>query len=104
MDITIYLQAILAIVVAVVTTIFIPKLKEYLDTRTTIKQQEFIKGVVKTAVEATEQVFKNQKGVSDAKKQYALNFLSKFNLTVDIDVLSNYIESAVIEMEASLAK
>ncbi len=92
-DITPIVQAVFALVAAIITAIVIPWIKF----KTTKEQQEEIKQWVKIAVAAAEQIFVGQ-GRGEEKKQWVLEFLSKYNLKVDLDAIDAMIEAAVWEL------
>jgi Phage holin protein (Holin_LLH). len=93
-DITPIVQAVFALVAAIITAIVIPWIKS----KTTKEQQEEIKQWVKIAVAAAEQIFVGQ-GRGEEKKQWVLEFLSKYNLKVDLDAIDAMIEAAVWELK-----
>lgn len=92
-DITPIVQAVFALVAAIITAIVIPWIKF----KTTKEQQEEIKQWVKIAVAAAEQIFVGQ-GRGEEKKQWVLEFLTKYNLKVDMDTIDALIEAAVWEL------
>ena len=92
-DITPIVQAVFALVAAIVTAVVIPWIKS----KTNAQQQEEIKQWVKIAVAAAEQIFVGQ-GRGEEKKQWVLEFLSKYNLKVDLDAIDAMIEAAVYEL------
>lgn len=92
-DITPIVQAVFALVAAIITAIVIPWIKS----KTTKEQQEEIKQWVKIAVAAAEQIFVGQ-GRGEEKKQWVLEFLTKYNLKVDMDTIDALIEAAVWEL------
>jgi DNA polymerase III delta subunit len=92
-DITPIVQAVFALVAAIITAIVIPWIKS----KTTKEQQEEIKQWVKIAVAAAEQIFVGQ-GRGEEKKQWVLEFLTKYNLKVDMDAIDALIEAAVWEL------
>ncbi len=92
-DITPIVQAIIALIGAIITCVLIP----WIRSKTTKEQQEEIKQWVKIAVAAAEQIFVGQ-GRGEEKKQWVLEFLSKYNLKVDLDAIDAMIEAAVYEL------
>ena len=93
-DITPIVQAIIALIGAIITCVLIP----WIRSKTTKEQQEEIKQWVKIAVAAAEQIFVGQ-GRGEEKKQWVLEFLSKYNLKVDPDAIDAMIEAAVWELK-----
>lgn len=93
-DITNIVQAIFALIAAIITCIVIPWIKS----KTNKEQQEEIKQWVKIAVAAAEQIFVGQ-GRGKEKKEWVIEFLSKYNLKVDMDAIDALIEAAVYELK-----
>mgnify|MGYP000949998353 FL=1 len=93
-DITPIAQAIIVLIGAIITCVLIP----WIRSRTTKEQQEEIRQWVKIAVAAAEQIFVGQ-GRGEEKKQWVLEFLSKYNLKVDLDAIDAMIEAAVWELK-----
>ena len=93
-DITPIAQAIIVLIGAIITYVLIP----WIRSKTTKEQQEEIKQWVKIAVAAAEQIFVGQ-GRGEEKKQWVLEFLSKYNLKVDLDAIDAMIEAAVWELK-----
>lgn len=91
-DMTIVLEAIIALALAVLTGLAIP----YLKSVTTTAQQEQISTWVKVAVMAAEQLYASEEGA--AKKSYVVDYLSAIGLTVDSTELDALIESAVYQL------
>ena len=92
-DITPIVQAVFALVGVLITSLLLP----WIRSKTTAEQQEEIKQWVKIAVAAAEQIFVGQ-GRGEEKKQWVLEFLSKYNLKVDMDAIDALIEAAVWEL------
>jgi len=93
-DITAIVQAVFALVGAIITCVVIP----WIRSKTTAQQQEELKQWVKIAVAAAEQIFVGQ-GRGQEKKQWVLEFLAKYNLKVDVDAIDAMIEAAVWELK-----
>jgi len=94
LDITSIVQAIFALVAAIITAVVIPWIKS----KTNAQQQEEIKQWVKIAVAAAEQIFTGS-GRGEEKKRWVLDFLAKYNLKVDMDAIDAMIEAAVWELK-----
>lgn len=97
MDITIIIEAVFALIAAVITAIIIP----YIKSRTTAQQQEQISAWVKIAVTAAEQLYKGS-GRGAEKKAYVLDWLHEHGITVDESKLDAMIESAVYDINNSV--
>ncbi len=93
MDITPVVNAVIALIAAVVTAFVIPWVKS----KTTAAQREEINSWVKIAVTAAEQIYSGA-GKGKEKKAYVLKFLEEKNLKIDEKSVDLMIESAVKNM------
>ena len=93
-NITTIIQAVFALIAAVITVIVIP----YIKSKTTAQQQAEINAWVKIAVSAAEQIY-NGSGRGPEKKAYVLEWLKQRGITVDEAKLDAMIESAVYELK-----
>ncbi len=93
MDITPVVNAVIALIAAVVTAFVIPWVKS----KTTAAQREEINAWVKIAVTAAEQIYSGV-GKGKEKKAYVLKFLEEKNLKIDEESVDLMIESAVKNM------
>lgn len=94
MDITIIIEAVFALIAAVITAIVIP----YIKSKTTAQEQAEINAWVKIAVSAAEQIY-NGSGRGAEKKAYVLNWLLQHGVTVDESKLDAMIEAAVYDLK-----
>lgn len=92
-DLTPIMEAIIALVVAVITAFVIPWLKGKIDA----DKLEQIKLWVTVAVEAAEQLY-NGTGRGEEKKAYVVKFLQENGFTLDPDSLDKLIEAAVFNL------
>ena len=92
-DLTPIMEAIIALVVAVITAFVIPWLKGKIDA----DKLEQIKLWVTVAVEAAEQLY-NGTGRGEEKKAYVVKFLQEKGFTIDPDSLDKLIEAAVFNL------
>lgn len=92
-DLTPIMEAIIALVVAVITAFVIPWLKGKIDA----DKLEQIKLWVTVAAEAAEQLY-NGTGRGEEKKAYVVKFLQKKGFTLDPDSLDKLIEAAVFNL------
>ena len=92
-DLTPIMEAIIALVVAVITAFVIPWLKGKIDA----DKLEQIKLWVTVAVEAAEQLY-NGTGRGEEKKAYVVKFLQEKAITQDPDSLDKLIEAAVFNL------
>ena len=97
MDITNIIEAIITLLVAIITTFLIPYLKSKVDTA----KLEKIKSWVKVAVEAAEQIY-TENGKGKEKKQYVLTFLESKGYIIDEESIDTLIESSVLVMNKQL--
>ena len=95
-DITPIVEAVVAVVCAVVTCVLIP----YIKSKTTAEQQKEINAWVKIAVSAAEQIFTGS-GRGEEKKEYVINWLREHGITVDEAKLDALIEAAVYELNTN---
>lgn len=95
MDMTTILEAVIALIGAIITAIVIP----YIKRKTTAEQRKAIAEWIKIAVTAAEQIYKGQ-GRGEEKKAYVLNWLKARNIVIDESALDAMIESAVYELTA----
>lgn len=96
-DITPIVEAVVAIVCAVVTCVLIP----YIKSKTTAQQQAEINAWVKIAVSAAEQIFTGS-GRGEEKKAYVVKWLRDHGVTVDTENLDAMIEAAVYELSQGI--
>ena len=96
-NITTIIQAVFALIAAVITVIVIP----YIKSKTTAQQQTDIEGWVRVAVSAAEQLYKGS-GRGDEKKAFVLDWLRQRGITVDEAKLDAMIESAVYELKSGV--
>lgn len=92
-DLTPIMEAIIALVVAVITAFVIPWLKGKIDA----DKLEQIKLWVTVAVEAAEQLY-NGTGRGEEKKAYVVKFLQEKGFTLDPDSLDKLIEATVFNL------
>ena len=92
-DLTPIMEAIIALVVAVITAFVIPWLKGKIDA----DKLEQIELWVTVAVEAAEQLY-NGTGRGEEKKAYVVKFLQEKGFTLDPDSLDKLIEAAVFNL------
>lgn len=95
MNITVIINAVIALIAAVVSTFLIPWIKS----KTTSQQREELIAWVKIAVAAAEQIYKGS-GRGEEKKNYVLDFLSQSGFTVDTDSVNAAIEAAVKQLNS----
>ncbi len=94
-DVTAIVNAVIALIAAVVTAFIIPWIKS----KTTVQQREDLIAWVKIAVAAAEQIYKGEKRGAE-KKQYVLDFLKDNGFSVDSDSVNAAIEAAVKQLNS----
>lgn len=92
-DLTVIIEALAALIAAVITAFVIP----YIKSRTTNAQFEKIKMWVTVAVEAAEQIYTGS-GRGAEKKRYVVEFLQEKGFKIDDDSLDKLIEAAVFNL------
>ena len=92
-DLTPVMEAVIALIVAVITAFVIPWLKGKISA----DKLEQIKLWVTVAVEAAEQLYKGS-GRGEEKKAYVVQFLQEKGFTLDPDSLDKLIEAAVFNL------
>lgn len=95
MNITVIINAVIALIAAVVSTFLIP----WIRSKTTSQQREDLIAWVKIAVAAAEQIYKGS-GRGEDKKKYVLDFLAQSGFTVDTDSVNAAIEAAVKQLNS----
>lgn len=93
-DITTIVQAVFALLAAIITAIVVPWIKS----KTTAEQQREINAWTRIAVTAAEQIYGGSNRGPE-KKKYVLNWLRAHGITVDEAQLNALIESAVYNMK-----
>lgn len=96
-NITPIVEAVAALLVAVITAFVIP----YIKSKTTAAQFAEIKMWVEVAVEAAEQIYTGT-GKGKTKKKFVEHFLAEKGFTIDPDSLDKLIEAAVFNLPAYL--
>lgn len=94
MNITPIIEAVFALIAAIVTAVVVP----YIKSRTTAAQQTEIAAWVRIAVTAAEQIY-NGTVRGQEKKKYVEDWLKAHGVTVDSEKLDAMIESAVYELK-----
>lgn len=92
-DLTPVMEAVIALIVAVITAFVIPWLKGKISA----DKLEEIELWVTVAVEAAEQLYKGS-GRGEEKKAYVVQFLQEKGFTLDPDSLDKLIEAAVFNL------
>ena len=96
MDITAIVNAVIALLVAIITTFVIP----YVKSKTTEEQRHEVMQWTKIAVEAAEMIYR-ESGMGEKKKAYVEAFLIEKGLVFDVESIDALIEAAVLELKRS---
>ena len=91
MNLTPVFEAVIALIAVVITCILIPFVKSKL----TAEQQKKLSAVIKAAVQAAEQLYKNQTGSGMLKKAYVLRILEENGYIGTASTVSSEIDSAI---------
>lgn len=94
-DITAIIEAVIALILALVTTFLIPWIK----TKIAADRLAELNKWVTVAVRAAEMIY-TESGAGTLKKNYVLDFLSTKGITYDAKSINTLIESAVLELKA----
>ena len=89
-DLTPIVNAVIALIAAIITTFLIPWIKSKIDAAKLAQIVEWV-GI---AVRAAEQIY-NESGMGEKKKQYVLDFLAGKGFTLDPNSINAMIEAAV---------
>lgn len=97
MNITSIIEAVITLIIALVTAFFIP----FIRSKTTVQQQTALMALVRIAVAAAEQLYQGS-GLGKQKKEYVIEWLNLHGLTVDAGKLDAMIESAVYDLKTAV--
>jgi len=93
MDITTIIEAVIALLSAIVTAVLIP----WIRSRTTAQQQEELRAWIAIAVAAAEQIYTGG-GRGAEKKAYVIQWLEAHGATMDADAIDAMIEAEVYRL------
>lgn len=104
-DITTIIELALGIIIAIPMVIIIPKIKAWTSCKLSARQIEIAKIIIKSAVNAAEQIYINSEKSGASKKkyvmEYAKNKLESIGFTFDTSEIEVYLEQAVLELKES---
>ena len=104
-DITPIIEAVIGLIITVVSVIVIPKFKVWISNNLSEKQINIAKIVIQSCVQAAEQIYANSEKAGSSKKkyvmEYAKNKLGEIGLTINDKELEVYLEQAVLELKES---
>ena len=104
-NITPIIEAVIGLIITIISVIVIPKFKIWINNNLSEKQIEIAKIIIQSCVQAAEQIYaKSEKAGSSKKKfvmEYAKNKLAEIGLTIDEKEIEVYLEQAVLELKES---
>ena len=101
-DFTPIIEALIALLSAVITLVILPKVKAYLAEKLSAEQRENLKQWVKVAVAAAEQLYGSKTG--QQKKEYVVSLLLSKGIVFDVDEVYALIESEVYKLTLNKEK
>ncbi len=96
-DLTPIIEALIALLSAIITLVILPKVKSYLTAKLSAEQRENLKQWVKVAVAAAEQMY-NGSGLGQEKYRYVVSFLEEKGIYVNYKEVEALIESEVYKL------
>ena len=104
-DITMIIELALGLIIAIPMVIIIPKIKAWAACKLSARQIEIAKIIIKSAVNAAEQIYINSEKSGASKKKYVMedakNKLAEIGLTIDEKEIEVYLERAVLVLKES---
>ncbi|MBQ7116888.1 MAG: holin [Clostridia bacterium] len=97
-DLTPVIEAIVALLSAIITIFILPKLTKHLKQSLNAEQMSALREWVKIAVAAAEQLYGSKTG--QQKKEYVVSFLLSKGIVINIDEVTALIESEVYKLTA----
>ncbi len=96
-DITTLLEIAITVISAILTGFLIP----FVRSRLSAEKNEKLAFWIKTAVNAAEQIFKNNEKAGIKKKDWVVQFLLSKGIVFDVDEVTALIESEVYKLSES---
>ena len=104
-DITPIVQAVITLIISILSVIVIPKLTVWVNNSLSEKQIEIMKVIVSSCVQAAEQIYAKSEKAGSSKKKYVMEYakskLAEIGLTINDKELEVYLEQAVLELKES---
>ena len=104
-DITPIIEAVIGLIITVVSVIVIPKFKVWINNNLSVNQIEIAKIIIESAVQAAEQIYAQSEKSGSSKKKYVMEYakskLAEIGLTINDKELEVYLEQAVLELKES---
>lgn len=98
-DITTIIEAVMTLIIALITTFLIPWIK----TKVSAEKLAQVNKWVKIAVQAAEMIY-TESGAGSLKKDYVVKYLEEKGYTYDSESINLMIEAAVLELKAEGAE
>ena len=103
-DITPIIQAVITLIISILSIIVFPRIKTWLNNNLTSEQIDIVKIIVQSAVQAAEQIYANSEKSGSSKKkfvlEYAKNKLAEIGFTISDSEIEIYLEQAVLELNS----
>ena len=104
-DITPIIEAVIGLIITVVSVIVIPKFKVWINNNLSEKHIEIAKIIIQSAVSAAEQIYARSEKAGSSKRRFVMEYakskLAEIGLTIDEKEIEVYLEQAVLEMKES---
>ena len=102
-NITPIIEAVIGLIITVVSVIVIPKFKVWISNNLSEKQIEIAKIIIQSCVQAAEQIYANSEKAGSSKKKYVMEYakskLAEIGLTINDKELEIYLEQSVLELK-----
>ena len=104
-DITPIIEAVIGLIITIISVIVIPKFKIWISNNLSEKQIEIAKIIIQSAVSAAEQIYARSEKAGSSKKKYVLEYakskLAEIGITIDEKEIEVYLEQSVLELKES---
>ena len=104
-DITPIIEAVIGLIITIISVIVIPKFKVWINNNLSEKHIEIAKIIIQSCVQAAEQIYANSEKAGSSKKkfvmEYAKNKLAEIGITIDEKEIEVYLEQSVLELKES---
>ena len=104
-NITPIIEAVIGLIITVVSVIVIPKFKVWINNNLSVNQIEIAKIIIQSAVSAAEQIYARSEKAGSSKKKFVMEYakskLGEIGLTINDKELEVYLEQAVLELKES---
>lgn len=107
-NITPIIEAVIGLIITILSVIVIPKIKIWLTNKLTVSQIDIIKIIVKSAVQAAEQIYQQTTQSGSSKKKFVLEYvqnkLNAIGMNIDTKEIEIYLEQAVLELKNNISQ